>query len=65
MTDHFGRATAPNRTQTMAESHPFNGVHTPPKVVDASMKMPKGSVNDNPARKSSADTDRTLGPRSA
>lgn len=46
-------------------SHSFNGVHTPPKAVDASMKMPKGSVNDNPTRKSSADTDRTLGPRSA
>jgi hypothetical protein len=46
-------------------SHPLNGVHTPPAAVDASMKKTGGSVNDNPVRSSAADTDRTLGPRTA
>ena len=51
----------------MAESHPFNGVKTPPPAVDASMKLPTKSstVNDNPTRKSVAATDKTLGPRTA
>lgn len=47
------------------ESHPFNGVKTPPSAVDASMKPPKGSVNDNPTRSSTAMTPKTLGPRVA
>lgn len=46
-------------------SHPFNGVKTPPSAVDASMKMPKGSVNDGAARSGTAKTPGTLGPRSA
>lgn len=46
-------------------SHPFNGVRTPPAAVDASMKLPSGSVNSDPTRSSTAKTPKTLGPRSA
>jgi hypothetical protein len=49
----------------MAESHPFNGTHTPPPAVDASMKKMGGSVNDSPTRKGTAPHDKTLGPRTA
>ncbi len=47
------------------ESHPFNGTKTPPPAVDSSMSPPKGSVNNETTRSSTAPTPKTLGPRVA
>ena len=51
----------------MADSHPFNGVRTPPPAVDASMTPPTRSstVNNETTRSKTAATPKTLGPRTA
>lgn len=51
----------------MAESHPLNGVRTPPPCCDASMKPPtmKSTVNSDATRSKTASTPKTLGPRVA
>lgn len=51
----------------MAESHPFNGVRSPPPTQDASRVPPTKSstVNNDAVRSKTAPTEKTLGPRCA
>ncbi len=51
----------------MAESHPFNGVRTPPPTQDASRVPPTKSstVNNDTTRSKVAKSDKMLGPRTA